>query len=222
MSHALSSLLIRGTYETLLMVAASSLISFALGMPLGIILSITGPTGIRPNRPINSVLSLIVNIGRSVPFVILMIAIIPITRLIVGTSIGTSAAIVPLAAAAVPFVGRVVENALREIDGGVIEAAHSMGATPLQIITKVLLPEALPSIISGLTLTIINLIGYSAMAGTIGGGGLGDVAIRYGYQRFMLDVMISTVVILVVLVQACQFIGDKLAEAVRHDRRGSE
>lgn len=219
MSQGLIALLAKGTYETLLMVAASSLISYAVGIPLGIILSITSPSGIMPNRPINSVLSLIVNVGRSVPFVILMIAIIPLTRMIVGTSIGTAAAIVPLAAAAVPFVGRVVENALREIDGGVIEAAHSMGATPMQIITKVLLPEALPSIISGLTLTMINLIGYSAMAGTIGGGGLGDVAIRYGYQRFMLDVMVSTVAILVILVQACQFIGDKLADMTRHGRR---
>lgn len=219
MSNGLADLLIKGTLDTLYMVSLSSLIAFLAGLPLGVVLSITSPGGIKENRPLNSLLSFVVNVGRSVPFIILMIAIIPLTRLIVGTSIGTNAAIVPLAVAAIPFVGRIVETALREIDGGVIEAAQAMGASPFEIIIKVMLPEALPGIIAGLTLTVINLIGYSAMAGTIGGGGLGDVAIRYGYQRFMLDVMISTVVILVALVQICQVIGDKLASITRHDKK---
>lgn len=219
MSNGLADLLIKGTLDTLYMVSLSSLIAFLAGLPLGVVMSITSPGGIKENRPLNSLLSFVVNVGRSVPFIILMIAIIPLTRLIVGTSIGTNAAIVPLAVAAIPFVGRIVETALREIDGGVIEAAQAMGASPFEIIIKVMLPEALPGIIAGLTLTVINLIGYSAMAGTIGGGGLGDVAIRYGYQRFMLDVMISTVVILVALVQICQVIGDKLASITRHDKK---
>lgn len=222
MSQGLIDLLISGTLETLYMVFASSAISFAIGLPLGVVMSVTSRSGILHNAALNSILSFVVNVGRSVTFIILMIAIIPLTRLIVGTSIGTNAAIVPLAAAAVPFVARVVEGALREIDPGVIEAAQSMGATPMQIILKVMLPEGLPSILTGLTLTVINLIGYSAMAGTIGGGGLGDVAIRYGYQRFMLDVMITTVVILVLLVQICQYGGDRLAAATRHDKRGED
>ncbi len=219
MSQDLVALLINGTQDTLYMVALSSLIAFIIGLPLGVVLSVTGPGGILENKPLNVVLSLVVNVGRSVPFVILMIAIIPFTRMIVGTSIGTNAAVVPLSVAAIPFVGRVVESALREIDQGIVEAALSMGATPMEIIRKVLLPEALPAIIAGLTLTLINLIGYSAMAGIIGGGGLGDVATRYGYQRFMLDVMIATVAVLVILVQLCQLIGDKLASATRHDRK---
>ena len=219
MSQDLVALLISGTLETLYMVALSSLIAFVAGLPLGVVLSVTAQGGILQNKPVNTALSLVVNIGRSVPFVILMIAIIPFTRMIVGTSIGTNAAVVPLSVAAIPFVGRVVESALREIDQGIVEAAQSMGASPMEIICKVLLPEALPAIIAGLTLTLINLIGYSAMAGTIGGGGLGDVAIRYGYQRFMLDVMIATVAVLVILVQLCQLIGDKLASATRHDRK---
>lgn len=222
MSQGLAKLLLTGTIDTLYMVFASGLISFIVGLPLGVLISITAPGGILRNRPLNSILSLIVNIGRSVPFIILMIAIIPLTRLLVGTSIGTNAAIVPLAVAAIPFVGRVVEGALREIDPGVIEAAQSMGASPMEIIMKVMIPEALPAIIAGLTLTLINLIGYSAMAGTIGGGGLGDVAIRYGYQRFMLDVMIATVAILVALVQLCQIIGDKLSDITRHDRKSED
>lgn len=218
MSQGMIGLLIRGTLETLYMVAASGAVAFVIGLPLGIILSVTSHSGILPNRTLNAALSLVVNVGRSVPFIILMIAIIPLTRFIVGSSIGTNAAVVPLAVAAIPFVGRVIETALREVDAGVIEAAQSMGATPMQVITRVMLPEALPGIIAGLTLTLINLIGYSAMAGTIGGGGLGDVAIRYGYQRFMLDIMITTVVILVALVQICQIVGDKLAAMTRHDR----
>ncbi|MDR1021358.1 MAG: ABC transporter permease [Synergistaceae bacterium] len=219
MSQDLTALLARGLVDTLYMVGVSSAISFLLGLPLGVILSITAPDGILANRPLYSALSLLVNIGRSIPFIILMVAIIPVTRFLIGTSIGTDAAIVPLSASAIPFVGRVVESALREIDDGIIEAALSMGATPFEIIRKVLLPEALPAIISGLTLTVINLIGYSAMAGAIGGGGLGDIAIRYGYQRFMPDVMLATVIALVLMVQLFQFAGDRLSGMTRHDKK---
>ena len=216
MSQELTSLILDGFWESLYMVGISSLIAFVIGLPMGIVLSVTAGGSILQNRPVNSLLSVVVNVGRSVPFIILMVAIIPFTRMVVGTSIGTNAAIVPLAVAAIPFVARVVESALREIDAGIIEAALSMGATPFQIIYKVLLPEGLPAIISGLTLTLINLIGYSAMAGAVGGGGLGDIAIRYGYQRFNPDVMLITVVILVLMVQFFQYAGDKLSEITRH------
>lgn len=219
MSQDLLKLLFDGILETLYMVGVSSAVAFVFGLPLGIILSVTASGSILESRWLNSFLSFVVNVGRSVPFIILMVAIIPLTRLVVGTSIGTNAAIVPLSVAAIPFVGRVVESALREIDQGIVEAALSMGAAPTEIICKVLLPEALPAIISGLTLTLINLIGYSAMAGAIGGGGLGDIAIRYGYQRFMPDIMLITVIILVVMVQFFQLAGDKLAQITRHDRK---
>lgn len=216
MSQELTSLILDGFFESLYMVGVSSLVAFIIGLPMGIALSVSASGNILENRPLNSVLSVVVNIGRSVPFIILMVAIIPFTRMIVGTSIGTNAAVVPLSVAAIPFVARVVESALREIDSGIIEAALSMGATPFQIIYKVLLPEGLPAIIAGLTLTLINLIGYSAMAGAVGGGGLGDIAIRYGYQRFNPDVMMITVVILVLMVQFFQYAGDKLSEITRH------
>lgn len=193
------------------MVAISSLVSALLGIPLGVILVITGKGGIKESQVFNQTLGAIVNAARSTPFIILMVAIIPFTRIIVGTSIGTNAAIVPLSIAAIPFVGRVVESALKEVDAGLIEAAQSMGATPRQIIMKVLIPEAMPSIILGMTLTVISLIGYSAMAGAIGGGGLGDLAIRYGYQRFRADVMLATVVILIAMVQIVQSSGDYFA-----------
>ena len=167
---------------------------------------------ILPNAVINSVLGVIVNATRSTPFIILMVAIIPLTRMLVGSSIGTTAAIVPLTISAAPFIARVIESSLLEIDHGVIEAAQSMGASPMQIIYKVLLPESLHSIVLGITLAVIALIGYSAMAGVLGGGGLGDLAIRYGYQRFQPDVMIVTVVILILMVQLIQFIGDTLSK----------
>jgi D-methionine transport system permease protein len=222
LSNDLVPLLSRGLLETLFMVGASSAAAFAIGLPLGVALSVTAENSILPNRSIYGVMSFAVNMGRSVPFVILMVSIIPLTRMIAGTSIGTGASIVPLTLSAVPFVGRIVESSLREIDEGVVEAALSMGASPLEIIYKVLLPEALPSRISGLTLTVVNLIGYSAMAGAIGGGGLGDIAIRYGYQRFMRDVMAATVVILVLMVQLFQLAGDKLSDSMRHDRKSQE
>lgn len=211
MSQEILLLLGKSLWETTYMVALSTIISVILGIPLGVILVTTDKGHILENLPFNRILGSIVNATRSTPFIILMVAIIPLTRLIVGTSIGTDAAIVPLSIAAIPFVGRVVESALKEVDFGLIEAAQSMGATPLEIIRKVLIPEAMPSIILGLTLTIISLIGYSAMAGAIGGGGLGDLAIRYGYQRFRADIMLATVVILIAQVQVVQMCGDYLA-----------
>ena len=182
-----------------------------LGMPLGVLLVISDKGHIAENRLLNKILSVIVNIGRSIPFIILLVAIIPFTRFIIGTYIGTTAAIVPLTVAAIPFVARVVESSLKEVDPGVIEAAQAMGATHWQIVYKHQLPEALPGLVLGFTLTAINLVGYSAMAGTVGGRGLGDLAIRFGYQRFRGDIIFYTVVILVVLVQLIQALGNWLA-----------
>lgn len=211
MSQEMLVLLVEALLETTYMVAISAFVAALVGIPLGVILVTTDKGHILENIPLNSVLGAIVNAARSTPFIILMVAIIPITRMIVGTSIGTNAAVVPLSIAAIPFVGRIVEAALKEVDHGVIEAAQAMGASPWEIIKKVLLPEALPAIILGLTITIISLIGYSAMAGAIGGGGLGDLAIRYGYQRFRADIMLATVVILIAQVQLVQSGGDYLA-----------
>lgn len=201
----------QATLETLYMVGVATLFTALLGLPLGVLLVITDRGNILAAPALNRVLAAIVNVGRSLPFIILLVAVIPLTRLIVGTSIGSTAAIVPLTIAAIPFFARVVETALREVERGLIEAAQAMGATTWQIVTKVLLPEALPSLVLGLTITIIGLIGYSAMAGAVGGGGLGDLAIRYGYQRFQTDVMIATVVLLIVLVQGIQMLGDWIA-----------
>lgn len=214
MSQDMLKLLFEALLDTTYMVAVSTLISTLLGIPLGVILVVTDKRGILESLYINRVLGSIVNAARSTPFIILMVAIIPLTRLLTGTSIGTNAAIVPLSLAAIPFVGRVVEAALKEVDYGVVEAAQAMGASPFEIIRKVLIPESLPSIILGITLTIINLIGYSAMAGAIGGGGLGDLAIRYGYQRFRADIMLATVAILIAQVQIVQSCGDYLARRV--------
>ena len=211
MSQEMLALLLEALGETLYMVAVSAGISTVLGVPLGVILVSTSRGHILQNLWLNRSLGYIANATRSTPFIILMVAILPLTRVLAGTSIGTNAAIVPLSIAAIPFVGRVVESALREVDYGLIEAAQAMGASPLQIIRRVLLPEAMPSIVLGLTLAVISLIGYSAMAGAIGGGGLGDLAIRFGYQRFRVDVMISTVVILIALVQLVQSAGDLLS-----------
>ena len=211
MSQEMLALLLEALGETLYMVAVSAGIATVLGVPLGVILVSTSRGHILQNLWLNRILGYIANATRSTPFIILMVAIIPLTRVLAGTSIGTNAAIVPLSIAAIPFVGRVVESSLREVDYGLIEAAQAMGASPLQIIRRVLLPEAMPSIVLGLTLAVISLIGYSAMAGAIGGGGLGDLAIRFGYQRFRVDVMISTVVILIALVQLVQSAGDLLS-----------
>ena len=206
MSNEMIELLIKSFWETGYMVVASTVLASLIGIPLGIILTVTRNGHILPNAVINSVLGVIVNATRSTPFIILMVAIIPLTRMLVGSSIGTTAAIVPLTISAAPFIARVIESSLLEIDHGVIEAAQSMGASPMQIIYKVLLPESLHSIVLGITLAVIALIGYSAMAGVLGGGGLGDLAIRYGYQRFQPDVMI------VIMVQLIQFIGDTLSK----------
>ncbi len=211
MSPETIELLSKALWETTFMVSIATLISTLLGLPLGIILTVTGQGHLLEARSFNRTLGAIINAGRSVPFIILLVAIIPFTRLLTGTSIGTTAAIVPLSIAAIPFVARVVETALKEVDGGVIEAALSMGASPRQIIWKVLLPEAMPGILAGLTLAVISLIGYSAMAGAIGGGGLGDLAIRYGYQRFRGDIMLATVIILLLQVQLVQSCGDWFA-----------
>ena len=206
MSQEIINLMLQGIQETIFMVAVSTIIAAIVGIPLGITLVTTSKGHILENRFINQILGTIVNIIRSIPFIILMVAIIPLTRLLVGTSIGTTAACVPLTIVAIPFLSRLVETSIRDVDFGLVEAAESMGATPFQIIRKVLLPEALPTIINNITVLIVNLIGSSAMAGAIGGGGLGDIAIRYGYQRFRADVMLATIIILIVgvnLIQAC-------------------
>ncbi len=194
--------------ETLEMVFASTIGSLILGFIPAIILTVTAKDGLKPNKVIYTVLDLIINILRSFPVIILMVAIIPLTRFIAGKSIGTEAAIVPLTIAAAPFVARIIESALREVDKGIIEAAKSFGASNTQIIFKVMLKEAIPSIASGITLTIISIVGYSAMAGTIGGGGLGQVAISYGYQRFQTDYMVITCIVLIIVVQGLQLIGN--------------
>lgn len=206
-------------WNTIYMVLASAVIAIFLGVPLGVILTVTSQGHLRENDTLHNFLGFIVNVGRSFPFAILMVALIPFTRWLVGTSLGTTASIVPLAVAATPFVARVVEASLKEIDKGYIEAAIVMGSTPWQIITKVLLPEALPSLILGMTSMLINLIGYSAMAGTMGGGGLGKVAIQYGYQRFNPVLMAITVLVLIILVQVVQGTGHWLFKKVYH-RRG--
>jgi len=211
MSPMLIGLLLDALQETLFMVGISAALGSLAGVPLGIVLVVTGNGHILENKPVNRILGAVVNATRSTPFIILLIAIIPFTRIIVGTSIGTAAATVPLTIAATPFVARLAEASLREVDAGLIEAAVAMGASPWQIILKVLLPEAWPSIVAGLTITVVSLIGYSAMAGAVGGGGLGDLGIRYGYQRFQPEVMAAVVVVLIILVQAVQSIGDLIA-----------
>ena len=205
-------LLTKALGETIYMVIVSMAIASAIGVPLGVLLHTTAKGQILENIFINQTVGSIVNAVRSIPFIILMVAIIPFTRFLVGSAIGTTAAIVPLVIASIPFIGRQVETSLKEVPAGLVEAAQSMGATPAQIITKVLLPEAMPGIVSQLTTVIIALVGESAMAGAIGGGGLGDLAIRYGYQRFRPEVMLATVVVLIVLVQLVQFVGNTLAK----------
>jgi D-methionine transport system permease protein len=215
MSEALFKQLFDSLIDTLLMVGTASLVALLLGTALGVVLFATTERGLWRQPVVSRVLGTLVNALRSTPFIILMVAIIPFTRLIAGTSIGTGAAIVPLAVAAVPFFARLVESALREVDRGLIEAAQAMGATPRQILAKVLLPEALPALLRGLTLTVISLIGYSAMAGAVGGGGLGDLGIRYGYQRFNPTVMLAVVVVLIILVQLVQSLGDFAARRLQ-------
>jgi D-methionine transport system permease protein len=213
----LVDLLWKSLLQTLQMVAASGLLGSLIGLPIGIFLATSGKGELFPAPALNRAVGLIVNAARSTPFIILVVAIIPFTRLLTGTSIGTTAAIVPLTIATIPFFARLVEAAIREIDKGLIEAARAMGATPMQIVLKVLLAEARPAITLAFTMTIVSLIGYSAMVGAVGGGGLGDLGIRYGYQRFMPDVMLAVVVVLIVLVQLVQSAGDALAR--RFDKR---
>ena len=212
MSEDMIMLLFKALGETVYMVAVSMVIATIIGVPLGVLLHTTEKGGILAAPGLNKVLGSVVNAVRSIPFIILMVAIIPFTRLIVGSAIGTTAAMVPLVIASIPFIGRQVETSLKEVPFGLIEAAQSMGASPTQIIWKVLIPESLPSIVAQLTTVIIALVGESAMAGAIGGGGLGDLAIRYGYQRFRPEVMLATVVILIVLVQLVQLLGGTLAK----------
>ena len=214
LSPQIIDLLIKGLIDTLHMVAVSGAIGTLIGLPIGVMLAVTGRGELLQNFAFNKVMGAVVNMTRSTPFIILVVAIIPFTRLIAGTSIGTAAAIVPLTVAAVPFIARIVEGAVREVDRGLIEAAQSMGATPFQIIRKVLLPEAMPAIALGLTLSVVSLIGYSAMVGAVGGGGLGDLGIRYGYQRFLPEVMLAVVIVLIVLVQIVQSTGDWIARRV--------
>jgi D-methionine transport system permease protein len=216
MSIKLLHELLFATWQTLYMVGMSSALAIALGIPLGIILLTSRPQGILANPILNKILGSLVNALRSVPFIILLVAIIPFTRWVIGTSIGTTAAIIPLTVGAIPFLARIVENALEEVHGGLIEAGHAMGASAGQIIRHILVPEALPGIINGITVMVITLVSYSAMAGVVGGGGLGDLAIRYGYQRFDAMVMLATIVILIVMVQLMQMLGDYLARRVSH------
>jgi D-methionine transport system permease protein len=204
------------TIDSLYMVAVSTVLTALLGLVVGVLLVLTDRGGLLAAPGLNAVLGVVVNVGRSLPFIILLVAIIPFTRIVVGTSIGTTAAIVPLTVAAIPFFARIVEAAIREVDPGVVDAALAMGATRWKIVVKVLLREARPGLVAGLTITVIALIGYSAMAGFVGGGGLGDLAIRFGYQRFETEVMIATVVLLIVLVQLVQMLGDRVARRLSH------
>ena len=219
MSPEIIRLIVQSTLDTLYMVALAVGFGTLLGLPLGIFLATGGKGELLALPSLRSALGFVANATRSTPFIILVVAIIPFTRLIAGTSIGTSAAVVPLTVAAIPFIARLIEAAIREVDHGLVEAARAMGATPLQIVRKVLIPEALPGIVLGLTLAIVNLIGFSAIVGVVGGGGLGDLGIRYGYQRFMPEVMLAVVVVLIVLVQGVQSAGDLLSRRLNKRNR---
>ena len=216
MFSEMSSMFVQSFWETLIMVGISGVVGALVGLPLGVLLFLTDRGGVLQSMTANRVMGFIVNAVRSTPFIILLVAVIPLTRLVVGTSIGTAAAVVPLTIACAPFFARLVETALREVDRGLIETAEALGATTRQTVFKVLLPEALPGIVAGLTITFVSLVGYSAMAGAIGGGGLGDLGIRYGYQRFLPEVMLAVVVILIVFVQLVQSFGDWLVRRLSH------
>ena len=212
----LSQLLLQGTLDTLYMTLVSTAIAYLIGIPLGVILVITRRDGICPAPKTNAVLGTIVNIMRSVPFLILIIVLIPFTRLVAGTSIGATATIVPLIVGAAPFIARMVESSLLEVDAGVVEAAQAMGASPWQIVTKVLLKESVPSLVTGAAIALTTILGYSAMAGAVGGGGLGDLAIKDGYHRYQTDVLLLTLIILVLLVQVIQALGNAVAKRIDH------
>lgn len=213
---AMLDLFASSLWETLIMVGISGIVGGLIGVPLGVFLRLTDHGGVLQNGPVNKLVGWLVNAVRSTPFIILLVAIIPFTRFITGSSIGTAAAVVPLTIAAAPFVARLVEAALREVDHGLVEAAQAMGATTSQIVWKVLLPEALPGIVAGFTITLVSLTGYSAMAGAIGGGGLGDLGIRYGYQRFLPEIMLAVVIVLIAFVQAVQSLGDWAVRRLSH------
>ena len=215
-SEMMLELFATSLWETIVMVGISGVVGGLIGIPLGVFLRLTDRGGVLENSPLNKTVGWLVNAVRSTPVIILLVAIIPFTRLITGASIGTAAAVVPLTLAAAPFIARLVETALREVDNGLVEAAQSMGATTSQIVWKVLLPEALPGIVAGLTISFVSLTGYSAMAGAIGGGGLGDLGIRYGYQRFLPDIMLAVVVVLIFFVQAIQSLGDWAVRRLSH------
>lgn len=213
------ALMAQGTWDTVVMTVLSTAFAYVIGVPLGVLLILTAPGGLHPHRAFNSVLGWLVNIGRSIPFIILIVFMIPMTRAIVGTSLGVAAAIVPLTVAAAPFVARMVEQSLAEIDGGLVEAAQSFGASTWQIIRKVFLVESLPSLIRGLSITFITLFGFVAMAGTVGAGGIGDIAIRYGYQRYQDDVMVVAIVLCIVVVQLAQSLANLIARKIDHRSR---
>ena len=209
-------LLAQGTWDTLLMTIVSTFFAYVIGIPLGVLCVLTSPKGLMPHRVFNMVLGWIINIGRSIPFIILLVALIPFTRFIVSTSLGVPGAIVPLVISAAPFIARMVEQSIEEVDGGLVEAAQSFGANTWQIVYKVFLREALPSLVRGFAIVFITILGYSAMAGCVGAGGLGDIAIRYGYQRYQDDVMIATVIILIVIVQIVQSLCNFAARKMEH------
>ncbi|KAF5089551.1 ABC transporter permease [Acetobacterium wieringae] len=214
---SMTGLIAQGTLETLYMTLASTLLAYLIGLPMGVLLVTSDSEGIVPMKVVNQVLNIVVNITRSIPFLILLIAVIPLTRMITGTTIGSTATIVPLVIAAAPFIARLVESSIKEVDYGIIEASLSMGASPIQVVTKVMIPEAKPSLIIGAAIATTTILGYSAMAGIVGGGGLGDIAIRFGYYRYETGMMVITVVLLVLIVQLFQEVGMKIAQ--KQDRR---
>ncbi|NMF03854.1 methionine ABC transporter permease [Clostridium beijerinckii] len=218
MSNDLVKLLLVGTEETLYMVLLSSIVAFLIGVPIGVLLVVTDKGGIFPLYKVNKIAGFLINVIRSTPEIILIIILLPLSKFIVGTTLGANAAIVSISIGSAPFIARIIENSLKEVEFGKIEAAESMGATPIDIIKKVLLPEALPSIVRGITIAIIGIIGFTAIAGAIGAGGLGSLAIRFGYQRFRTDVLVGTVAILVIIVQAIQLIGDLIAKSINKKR----
>ena len=216
MTEAVWQMIFEGIWETLYMTILSTVIAYIVGLPLGILLSVTGKGGILRNRAVNGILGAVVNILRSVPFLILLVVLIPFTRLLVGTSLGTTATIVPLTIGSIPIVARMVESSLQEVPPGIIEAAESMGASPLEIIVRFMLPEAVPSLLLGSAINLATILGYSAMAGFVGGGGLGDIAIQYGFYRYQSDILFFSVAILIIIVQIFQEAGTRLSNYKRH------
>lgn len=216
MSDAVIQLILNGLWQTLVMTFVSGFFGFVIGLPVGVLLYVSRPEQIAPNAKLYRLLSAVVNVFRSIPFIILMLWMIPVTRIIVGTSYGLQAAIVPLTVGAAPFIGRMVENALLEVPGGLVEAARAMGATPVQIICKVLLPEALPGIINAVSITLITLVGYTAMGGAVGAGGLGQLAYQYGYVGYNSSIMNTVILLLIFLVYCIQVFGDRLFKAINH------